>query len=213
MQIVKKLETVKRNPSKVKLVFEGSSYTISVNTIAKFALYEGKEIEDEEVAEIVSDGLASDLLERTTNYITYSPRTEFQVRQYIQKYLKKINILDLKIKYDEIVNEVIEKLKEFKYIDDENYAKLFVKSRLENKPRSRFVLSSELFVKGVEKELANRVLDSLLPESIEILKKVYEKKFKNEHISFEDKKKISFLQRKGFSWDDISSFVNSKNEL
>ena len=213
MLVIKKIETVKRNPSKVKLVFEQNSYTVSVNTVAKFSLYEEKEIGDEELVEILSDGLTTDLFERTINYITYSPRTQYQVRQYIQQYLKKIDVFDLNIKIDEIVNEVIEKLKEFKYIDDEEYAKLFVKSRLANKPRSRFVLSSELFVKGIDKELANKVLDELLPENIEILKKTYEKKFKDEPITFEDKKKITYLQRKGFLWDDISTFVNSKNEM
>ncbi len=213
MLVIKKIETVKRNPSKVKLVFEQNTYIVSVNTLAKFSLYEEKEIEDEELVEIVSDGLTTDLLERTINYIAYSPRSQYQVCQYIQKYLKKIEVSDLNIKIDEIVTEVIEKLKEFKYIDDEEYAKLFVKSRLENKPRSRFALSSELFAKGIDKELANKILDGLLPENIEILKKVYEKKFKDQEITFEDKKKISFLQRKGFLWDDISKFINSRNEM
>ena len=213
MLIIEKIQTVKRNPSKVRLVFDENSYVVSINTIAKFALYEGKEIEDDELMEIVSDGLFADLQERTINYIAYSPRTEFQVRQYIQKYLKKIKVLDLNIKSDEIVEHVIEKLKEFKYIDDEEYAKLFVKSRLQNKPKSRFELSSELFARGIDKELANKVLDLLLPSNIEILQRVYEKKFKDSPITFEDKKKISYLQRKGFLWDDISTFVNSKNGM
>jgi len=48
-----------------------------------------------------------------------------------------------------------------------------------------------------------------MPDSFEILKRVYEKKYKDEPITFEDKKKISYLQRKGFLWDDISKLVNS----
>jgi regulatory protein len=210
MLTIQKIETVKRNPSKVKLVFEDSSYIVSIDTVALFSLYEGREVSEEDLSKIVLHGLFSDLQERTIGYITYSPRTEYQVRQYIQKYLRKI---DLEIDSESLIEELIEKLKEYKYIDDRAYAELFVKSRLQNKPKSRFVLSTELFSKGIDKELSNEVLDELLPENIELLKKVYEKKFGDTPITFDDKKKISFLQRKGFSWDDISTFVNSfKND-
>jgi regulatory protein len=213
MLLIKKIEILKREPSKVRLFLEDNIYLVSINTIAKFALYEGKELEDNELAEIVSDGLYSDLLERTSNYITYSPRTEKQARQYIHKYLVKIKVAELNIKYDEIVEEVVQKLKEFKYINDYEYAKLFVKSRLDNKPRSKFVLKGELFSKGIDKETAENVLEELFPDSIEVLTNLYQKKFGDAPITFDDKKKISFLQRKGFSWDDISTFVNKKNEL
>lgn len=217
MPIIEKIESVKRNPSKAKLVFEENSYVVDLDTIAYFACYEGKEIDENELEEILKHSLQRDLQERTINYISYSPRTEFQVRQYIKKYLRKIGILDLNIDYEEIINKVIKKLKEYKYLNDEEYAKLFVKSRLENKPKSRYFLLSELMSKGIQKDLANEVLDSLLPDSFEILKKVYEKKFKNEPLTFEDKKKITYLQRKGFLWDDISTLVNSfeknNNEL
>lgn len=209
MPIIEKIESVKRKPSKAKLVFEQNSYIVDLDTIAYFACYEGKEVDEDELEEILKHSLQSDLQERTINYISYSPRTEFQVRQYIKKYLRKIGILDLNIDYEEIVNKVVEKLKEYKYLNDEEYAKLFVKSRLENKPKSRYFLLSELISKGIQKDLANEVLNSLLPESFEILKKVYEKKFGNEPLTFEDKKKIAYLQRKGFLWDDISTLVNS----
>jgi regulatory protein len=212
MHKIQKTQTVKKSPSKVKVSFEENSYIISVNTFAHFALYDGKEIEDSELEEILVHDLRSDLFERCINYITYSPRTQSQVRDYIRKYLKKIGVLELNIDSENLIEEIIEKLKEFKYINDYDYAELFVKSRIKNKPKSRYFLLSELLSKGIDKELANEVLDSLMPDSLEMLKRVYEKKFRDEPITFEDKKKISYLQRKGFLWDDISQFVNSFNK-
>ncbi len=212
MHKIQKTQTVKKSPSKVKVSFEENSYIISVNTFAHFALYDGKEVEDSELEEILVYDLRSDLLERCINYITYSPRTQSQVRDYIMKYLKKIGVLELNIDSENLIEEIIEKLKEFKYINDYDYAELFVKSRIKNKPKSRYFLLSELLSKGIDKELANEVLDSLMPDSLEMLRRVYEKKFRDEPITFEDKKKITYLQRKGFSWDDISQFVNSFNK-
>jgi regulatory protein len=212
MYKIQKTQTVKKSPSKVKVSFEENTYIISVNTFAHFALYDGKEIEDSELEEILVHDLRSDLFERCVNNITYSPRTQSQVRDYIRKYLKKIGVLELNIDSGNLIEEMIEKLKEFKYINDYEYAELFVKSRIKNKPKSRYFLLSELLSKGIDKELANEVLDSLMPDSLEMLRRVYEKKFKDEPITFEDKKKISYLQRKGFLWDDISQFVNSFNK-
>ncbi len=208
MPIITKIEPSTRNPLRVFMVCDGSSYPININAIAKFACYEDKEISDEELEEILTESLHDDLQERVINYISYSPRTEFQIRGYIKKYLYKIGILELDINFEEIIEKIITKLKEYNYVNDESFAELFVKSRLQNKPRSRFFLLSELLGKGIEKELANKVLDNLLPESFEILQRVYEKKYGDEILTFEDKKKISYLQRKGFLWDDISKLVN-----
>jgi regulatory protein len=193
MLTIQKIEIVKRNPSKLRLVFEDSSYVVSVDTVASFSLYEGKEVSEEELNEIVSHGLFSDLQERVIGYITYSPRTELQVRQYIQKYFRKIN---LDIDTEDMVEELVEKMKEYKYIDDRAYAELFVKSRLENKPKSRFVLSGELASKGISRELADEILNKFLPDDVELLKKVYTKKYGDEPLTLDEKKKISFLQRK-----------------
>ena len=206
---IQKTQAVKRNPSKVKVFFEQDSYIMSINTFAHFALYEGKEINESELEEILFYDLRSELQERTMNYITYSPRTEFQVREYIKKYLKKIKAFDFNVDLDSLIEEVIQKLKEYKYINDREYAELFVKSRIKNKPKSRYFLFSELSAKGIDKDVANEVLDILMPDSYEMLKRAYEKKYKDEKITFEDKKKISYLQRKGFLWDDISKLINS----
>lgn len=203
MPKIQKIEQAKKNPNKVNIFFEDKTIGVHIDTMAHFACYEGKELTHEEIEEIHKHSLQGELQEKVINYITYSPRTERQIRQYIQKNLKKYEIPS-----DEIVEEIIEKLKDFKYINDREYAELFVKSRLKNKPKSRYFLFSELNIKGIEKELANEVLDELLPDSFEILKKAYEKKYREEPITLEDKKKISFLQRKGFSWDDILKLVN-----
>jgi len=152
---IQKTQSVKRNPSKIKVFFEQNPYIITLNTFAHFALYDGKEVTQEELEEILSHDLHNDLYERAVNYISYSPRTEFQVRKYIEKHLKKYGAFELEIDNEKLTNEIIEKLKEYKYINDEEYAELFVKSRLKNKPKTRYFLFSELLLKGIDKELAN----------------------------------------------------------
>jgi regulatory protein len=204
MFTVKRLETLKGKPSDVKLILDdGSSYAIGVDIVAKFALHEGKEINSEELENILRDNFVKVFLEKTIGYILYSPRSEHQVKMYLQKLCRRYNVGDF------VIDEVVKKLKEFKYINDEEFAEVFVNSRLKNKPRSRYVLEQELFSKGVEKELVNKVLDRILPEESEILKNLYYKKYGSLPLKIEDKKKIGFLQRKGFSWDKINELIKS----
>ncbi len=207
MFTIEKTQRVKRKPSKVKVFFDQKQYTISVDTYATYGLYEGKEVSKDELEKILYDDLSSQLQEKVVNYASYSPRTELQIRRYIRK-----NVKDYEIDAQKLEDEIIEKLKEFKYIDDVEYAKLFVRSRIKSKPKSRYFLFMELCEKGIEKDLANEVLDELMPDSFEMLKKVFEKKYRGEEITFDDKKKIAYLQRKGFNWDDISRLINEKNE-
>lgn len=209
MHTIEKTQRLKRKPSKVKVFFGDNKHTISVDTYATFGLYEGKELSDEELRELLYHDLHSELQEKVLNYASYSPRTELQIRRYIRKHVKKN---EAEIDGQKLEDEMVKKLKEFKYIDDVEYAKLFVRSRIKSKPKSRYFLFLELCEKGIEKELANQTLDEMLPSSFEMLKKVFEKKYRDEEITFEDKKKIAFLQRKGFSWDDISRLINEKNE-
>jgi SOS response regulatory protein OraA/RecX len=51
-------------------------------------------------------------------------------------------------------------------------------------------------------------VEELIPDEYRMLVDVYEKKYHNEKISRRDSKKISFLLRKGFSWDLIDQFIS-----
>lgn len=202
MLLVKKLETLEKRPNEIKVFFDDeSSYILSLDTLAKFVLYEGKEVENAELEDILSHSFQKRLQEKAINYISYSPRTEFQVRKYLDKHCKKYNIEGYNIE------GIIENLKEFKYIDDKEYAINFINSRLKNKPRGKRLLQIELYSKGIDKELALEVIEDLLCDDFSVMKKLYLKKYGDEKLKIEDKKKISFLQRKGFSWDDISKLI------
>lgn len=204
---IRQIEYIPKKPTQVKVLFEDdSSYTLNLNTVAKFSLYEGREIDEQEFKEILKDSFTKLLQERAVGYISYSPRTEKQVRIYLDKYCKKYNLENFDI------DLIIKKLKDFKYLNDEAFAELFVRSRIKNKPRSKYVLKSELLSKGIDKEIAEKTLEDINLDDYEILKELYLKKFGESIIKFDDKKKIAFLQRKGFSWEKISQLIKSFEE-
>ena len=73
------------------------------------------------------------------------------------------------------------------------------------------ILVAELMSKGMNRDLAQQKVDELVEDEYDVLKRIYEKKFKKQKITYDDRKKIDYLMRKGFSWDLIEQFINDES--
>lgn len=210
------LESQKKDPSRVNLHIDGNFFCgISVNTIIKYSLYVGKEITQEILDELFFSELEGRFFDRAIGFLERAPKTERQVRMYLKdlsfkKKGKWFDTLDADI-LSKIAEKVIEKLNEYKYIDDEKFAELFVASRTKNKPRGKEVLIMELLSKGVSKDIAKKVVNLLVEDEYSLMIETYKKKYKEEKITMNDRKKIDFLRRKGFNWDLIEKFINNES--
>jgi len=209
--IVSKIEYQKRDPNRVNLYIDGDFFCgISLDTLASENLYEGLDISEEVLDRLLQRDLKSRFLTRVSEYLSHSPKTEFQVYRYLKnlKFKKKNTWFkeDINIDWDKFFDEIVSKLREYKYIDDESFARSFVQSRMRNKPRGRSVLIGELMAKGVSKEIAETVCGEEIVDELELLKSTFEKKYRGKNFDIKDSKMVSFLQRKGFSWDLIERF-------
>ena len=209
--IVSKIEYQKRDPNRVNLYIDGDFFCgISLDTLASENLYEGLDISEEVLDRLLQRDLKSRFLTRVSEYLSHSPKTEFQVYRYLKnlKFKKKNTWFkeDINIDWDKFFDEIVSKLREYKYIDDESFARSFVQSRMRNKPRGRSVLIGELMAKGVSKEIAETVCGEEIVDELELLKSTFEKKYRGKSFDIKDSKMVNFLQRKGFSWDLIERF-------
>jgi len=214
---ITKLATQERNVERVSMFLdEKFSCGLSLNSVAKFNLYIGKELSDEEYGEILHHDLSERVFNRAVTYISRGVKSEKQIRTYLNNLLFKKKgawFEDLsKDVGNEIVDFAVEKLKSYSYINDEEYAEQFVLSRIKSKPRGKYILVSELISKGISKDIAERKVNELVEDEYSILQRVYEKKFGESKISKEDRKKIDFLLRKGFDWDLIERYINNESE-
>ena len=210
------LESQKKDPSRVSVYVDGLFYCgVSVNSIAKYSLYAGKDVEEKILENMKFTELVDRFFDRAISFLERSPKTEKQVKQYIKelafkkkgKWFEELNNED----FSKISEIVLGKLNEYQYLDDKRYAELFVSSRMRTKPRGKDILLMELIVKGVSKETASEVINSLVEDEYGLLKQTYYKKYKDEKITMEDRKKIDFLRRKGFNWDLIEQFINNES--
>ena len=212
---VTKLSSQKKDSSRVNIYIDDEFFCgLSLDSVAKFNLYVGAELNDEELKEILNNELLNRFTQRAMSYISRSLRTEFQLRRYLKDLsIKKKNDWYSEIEKEElekITDAVISKLGEYGYIDDAMFAEQFVLSRVKNKPRGKMILISELVSKGVSKDMATEKVNEIVEDEYSVLSRVYTKKFKNEKISLQDRKKIDFLRRKGFNWNLIERFINNE---
>jgi regulatory protein len=213
---VTKLVSQKKDSSRVNMYIDEEFFCgVSLNSVAKFNLYVGKDIDDKELDKVLNNELQNRFLDRAMSYISRSLRSKYQIERYLKELsMKKKGLWYNDISKDDlqsIFTKVIHKLIKYGYIDDQIYTEQFILSRIKNKPRGKVVLVSELMSKGIDRDIAREKVDELVEDEFDILKRVYSKKYKEEKITVRDRKKIDFLLRKGFSWDLIEKYINNES--
>ena len=127
------------------------------------------------------------------------PRSEKEAYDYLYKkvYEKKLD--------KNYINNILEKLKDRKYLDDFKFAEWYVENRFVKKGASARRLKMELMKKGVEKSIIEEILSaSDRNDKDEILKIIAKKRAK-----YDDEKLIAYLCRQGFSFELASELVRS----
>lgn len=145
-------------------------------------------------------------------FLSYRPRSEKEVKDRL-----KLKAQNSKIKTttqnSKVIDEVIEKLKEKKFIDDEEFAKGWIESRLRFKPRSLRLIKLELKQKGINNEIIESGIKSqgLGAESdLESAKSLIERKMNRSRNKFgmTPEKLGRYLASKGFNWDTIKKTID-----
>ncbi len=96
--------------------------------------------------------------DRAVNLLTFKPRSIGEMRTRL---LEKIWT------NEEIVDEVIEKLKEYNYLNDEQFAASFASSKLRQKPIGKRILEQDLKKKNIDSETIDKALELVFEETPE----------------------------------------------
>jgi len=118
---------------------------------------------------------------------------------------------------ENVIGEILEELKGYKYLDDWQFAESYINDRMNFSPRGRFLIKKELQEKGVAENIIEEKMEELVSEEkeVESARKLAEKKLriigdKNDKNKT-NQKIISYLQSRGYSFEIISQAV--KNEI
>jgi len=140
----------------------------------------------------------------TLRFLSYRPRSEKELRDKLKS--KKAS--------SEIVEKVIVKLKEQKFINDEEFAKWWIEQRSAFRTKSIKFIKIELQQKGVDKNIIDRIIHNsefIIQNDLERAKKLIDKR--KERVKNLSKQELyqklgGFLARRGFDWDTIKQAID-----
>lgn len=193
--IITKIEIQKNNDDRVNIYLDNRFYCgMSLEIVMKQNLKVGSDIDTAKLDNLILDDEKYKATEKAVKYISNNLKTTKQIKDY----LKKKNYSEITINY------VLEKLKEYEYINDENYAKSFILTY--SKKYGRLKLKSLLIQKGISELIINSLLEEVKSDNLELVATKY---LKNREINSNTYVKLSrFLYSRGYDFDEINSFIN-----
>ncbi|MBO4702754.1 MAG: regulatory protein RecX [Lachnospiraceae bacterium] len=194
---IKSITDFKSN--KVKIEAEGVTFALYKSDLKKYDIKEG-ELEEDIFNEIMIEILPKRALDRSLKIITGRDMTEGMIKDKLREDLYPADIID----------SVIERLKQERLINDERFIRGFIEGKSSKKSKRDIMVA--LSSKRVDMNLAERIYAELseegsLSDEKELIVKMLEKRhYDFENAEFEEKQKqIRYLLGKGFSYDSIHS--------
>lgn len=143
------------------------------------------------------------LYNNALKFLSFRSRSEKEVFDYLHKKEDAV----------EIITQVIAKLKEQKFINDFEFAKQWVESRMRFRPKSQKMLGFELKQKGINQDILDTVINDerLMINDLEQASNLVEKKIeKYKGLPRQEvfQKLGGFLARRGFDYDTIKKAVD-----
>lgn len=197
MQITK-IEVQKRNKNRVNLYLDDNFHCgLLAETVVKYRLKEGLEVSLEFVEFLKNQTENEMALNKAVAFISKSQKAKKQVLEYLAK----------KGFEEASINYAIEKLGEYNYINDELFAKNFVKYKAKSNGKRKILM--ELKQKGIDESLAKEKVEEYSVDSQSIIN-VAQKYLKGKDLfDLKTKQKAyRFLASKGYESSDIINTLN-----
>lgn len=178
-------------------VDEGEGFPLYKGEVKRYGIREQTDLSESDYRHIISDVLIKRGKERAMHILQGADKTEKQIREKLEKGKYPVIVID----------EVIDFLLKYDYINDYNYAVSYIKAY--SLIQSERLMREKLRQKGVNREIIDTAMEAAMREVdydsegiiINILRK---KKYNNDTADMKEKNKIiSHLLRKGFRYDDI----------
>lgn len=191
MSVITKIES-QRNRSRVNIFVDDSFFCgLNKETAVIFGLKPGKNVEEDELKKVIIESEVKSAFEKSLDYLSRRMNSK---KELSEKLVKKGYSAA-------VVENAIEKLEDYHYVDDELFAKQFADSY----PKlSKKMLKEKLALKGISSDIVLEIISDRTDENEFELCLLQAKKYlKTKTISnYNDYKKMqASLFRKGFDYD------------
>ena len=201
---ISKIEKQKKE-NRYSIFLDGEfAFGIYKDTVLKFGLRTKDELSEEKINEIKDYDECYAGKRIALRFLSYRQRSEKEIRDKLRS--KKIS--------NSNIDKIITTLSELNFINDEQFAKLFLESYLRKKPMGGRLISMKLLEKGIKKDIIEKALTENYNEEEEsekcneLLKK-YIKKVKSKNEMEKKRKCYQYLLTRGFDNELVREIISS----
>ena len=197
MSKITAIEVQAKDKSRANIYLDDEFFAgISIELVIKHQLKKDMDIDDKFLADIIFEDDKGKALAKAIKYMGSNLKSCAQIRDYLRK----------KEYATEIIDYVIDKMKEYKYLDDESYARAYI-SAYSNK-YGKLKLIQALKGKGITDKTIDTVFEEDDLKMQDSIDKVASKYLKNKEITQETLVKLNrFLYSRGYEFDQINSYI------
>ena len=199
-----KISHTKGRGKKIHLLLDDEyQITTDIDFWADHYFKDGTEITQEEWESLTDSIYYKKAVDKCYDLLS---RRDHSVKELKTKLLRTVD--------EKNADKAIEKMLELGYLDDEKYARNLVKYLAQTRNMSKNHIKQEMFKRGIPNEIINSVMQDYEFDNVSCVVDLIMTKYRNK-LNNEDgnKKVISSLMRKGFSYSDIkNAFYRIENE-
>lgn len=200
---ITKIEPQKRNSKRVSVYIDGDfAFGVDMEVAYTCDLKEGKEIDSKFVESVIKKEEQFRASNYALNLLSFRARSEKEICDRMLKKGYEPSVIENTVRY----------LKEQRYVNDREFAEAFIKDKAELSHYGRNRIKTELFKKGISKELVDELIEDNIQSDTEYetAKELAESKMKSYQKDRKDaqyRKLSGYLLRKGYSYDVVSRVV------
>lgn len=204
MRMIRQIAPQKRNKNRCNISDEDGFLTsLSVETVLRYHLKEGMQISDELLEEMKQEDTVKYAKEIGVAYVAYAPRTKRQLEQHLAK--KGIDAHS--------IDQAVEMLEKYSYLDDAAYVREFVRSYGEKLGAG--AMRQKLMERGVSRQVIEENLqlsqEGQQAAALALAQKL-QRKYADQPEQKRRQKMFAALARRGFSYDDIRAALGELGE-
>ncbi len=198
MPTITDMQIQKNNKTRANVYLDGEfAFGLEMVTVMKLGLKIGKEMDWQTLEEAIFDSEVSVAFQKAMDYLSRSMKTTKQMRDYLSK----------KGFSKDVVECVIQKLHNYKYLDDEQYAKLYAQQNKCQKGERR--IKQELLQKGVSQDKVDAQVQIDEDDQLQTAMNLAQKYLKNKSCDLKTMQKLQrYLLYRGYDYDVVNKVVS-----
>ncbi len=191
------MQIQKRNKSRANVYLDGEfAFALEMLTVMKLGLKIGQELDVTLIKDALFDSEVSVAFGKAVDYLARAMKTTKQMSDYLAK----------KGYSADVVSCVIEKLKGYKYLDDEAYTRLSTQQSKTRKGERR--IKQELLNKGISHQQVDTQVQIDGDEQLQSADLLAQKYLKNKERDVKTMQKLQrFLLYRGFNFDVVNTVI------